>query len=153
MLNNPDVVPPAAADAAPKKPSSAPAQLPPPVDRRLELVQAQRGMMWCFVLKVGMDFTVNSARVLMPEPGYFLFVAAYLAVSLTTAYFVFRVARVMYGIGPAIVCACLIFAPCIGTLTVLILNGNTIDYLRKQGVKAGFMGATLAQLEELQRPA
>jgi hypothetical protein len=154
MLNDPDVVPPAAPDVAPEKPASGPAQLPTPVDRPLELAHAHRGMMWCFALKFGVDFMANSAKLLMPEVAYYLFMAFFLAVSLTTAYFTFRAARVMYGTGPAVVCACLIFAPCIGTFTVLILSGNAIDHLRKLGVKGvGLMGATVAQLEELKKPA
>lgn len=115
----------------------------------IEMVQAQRGMMWLFVAKLGFDFSSGAANELLVEPVRIVFWVAYLVVSGTVAYFVFRLASAIYGAGPGIICACLTVAPCLGSLTVLILNGNTMDRLRKAGVKVGMLGASAQQLREL----
>jgi hypothetical protein len=119
-------------------------------DEILEIVKAQRGMMWLFVAKLGLDFGAGAVRDLASQPFLAIYWAAYLAVSLAVAYFVFRLAKVVYGGGPAVICAALIFAPCAGSLAVLIINGNSMDRLRKAGVKVGMMGATALQLRELE---
>lgn len=118
-------------------------------DSTLEIVRSQRGMMWLFLAKIGMDFTVGIARELLSGPPWMAFLCSFLAVNIAIAYFVFRLSNAIYGIGPGIVCFALTLAPCLGTFTVLVLNGNAMDCLRKSGVKVGFMGATKSQLAEL----
>ncbi|MBC7852539.1 MAG: hypothetical protein IAF94_03800 [Pirellulaceae bacterium] len=116
----------------------------------LEMVKAQRGMMWLFIAKLGLDFGFSATRDLASQSVEILFWIAYLLVSLAVSYFVFRLTRVVYGIGPAVICAALIFAPCAGSFAVLVINGGTMDRLRKLGVKVGFLGATAAQVAELE---
>lgn len=116
----------------------------------LEMVKAQRGMMWLFIAKLGLDFGFSATRDLAGPTVQAVFWIAYLLVSITVSYFVFRLTRVIYGMGPAIVCAGLIFAPCAGSFAVLVINGGVMDRLRKLGVKVGFMGATAAQVAELE---
>lgn len=122
-------------------------------DEIVEMVKAQRGMMWLFVAKLGLDFSSGSVRILLGQPYLAFYWVIYLVVSLSIAYFVFRLAKIVYGVGPAVICAALIFAPCVGSLAILIINGNTMDRLRKAGVKVGMMGATALQLKELEAPA
>jgi hypothetical protein len=117
------------------------------------MVKAQRGMMWLFLAKLGMDFTVMAAQEFLQGPALFVFYAAFAGIDLAIAYYVFRLSDLIYGSGPALVSAGLTLTPGMGTFAVLILNGNTIDRLRKAGVKVGFMGATKEQLEELVKPA
>jgi hypothetical protein len=125
----------------------------------LEMVRAHRGMMWLFLAKVGLDFGAPATRDLVGDPQgmtYWLIMAywmVYMGVSLAVAYFVFRLARVTYGAGPATICAVLVFIACFGTIIVLVLSGNTMDRLRKSGVKVGFFGATARQIEELENPS
>ena len=122
-------------------------------DEIVEMVKAQRGMMWLFVAKLGLDFGAGAVRDLASQPFLTIYWVAYLGVSLAVAYFVFRVAKVVYGGGPAVICAALIFAPCAGATAVLVINGNTMDRLRKAGVKIGFFGATVQQLRDLEASA
>lgn len=115
----------------------------------LDMVKSQRAMMWLFVARFGLDISTTAARDFNSGLLMFGFWLAYLGVSIALAYFVFRLANGVYGIGPAVVCVLLSFVPCLGTLTVLILNGNAMDRLRKMGAKVGFMGASAKQLQEL----
>jgi hypothetical protein len=115
----------------------------------LEMAQAQRGMMWLFLAKLGIDFSASIVAELPAGPAFFVYCLAFAAVDLAIAYYVFRLTNLTHGTGPALVSAGCTLTPGIGTFTVLILNGNTIDRLRKAGLKVGFMGATKSQLEEL----
>lgn len=122
---------------------------PPIVDERVELVVFQRSMMWLFLVRLGMDLGWGVALELLGPVLVWIFWLAYFVISLFVAYFVFRLVKVIYGSGPAVICAIITFAPCIGIFAILILNGNVVDRLRKLGVKVGFMGATAAQFREL----
>jgi hypothetical protein len=136
---------------APQTVSSPPATDGSPVraDSTLAIVRAQRGMMWLWLAKLGLDFAFSAAPDMLGPALSIAYYIPFLAVSIAIAYFVFRITHLVYGIGPALVCTLLAFLPCAGTITVLILNGQTMDRLRKLGVKVGFMGATRQQLEEL----
>jgi hypothetical protein len=123
--------------------------MPDTRDVTIDLAQSQRGMMWLFAAKFALDFGAGMVRDAASPPLQAVYLAAYLLVSLAVAYFVFRIARVIYGTGPAVVCGFLIFAPCLGTLTVLVLNGTSMDRLRKSGVKSGFFGVDVRELEKL----
>ncbi len=115
----------------------------------VEIVLAQRGMMWLFIAKLGVDFTVNMAQEFGAGPIPIAYLSIFVLVALAMGYFVFRLSNATYGIGPAVVCTALSFVPCLGLFTILILNGSTMDRLRKSGVKVGFMGATKTQLAEI----
>src|SRR5688500_1741727 len=126
---------------APHSPAS-PAERIEPQSNSLVLVTSQRAMMWLLIAKLGFDFSAGAVGDLLAPPLLLVYWLAYLVVSAAIAFFVFRLANFVYGVGPVIICAVLSFLPCLGTLTVLVLNGNVMDRLRKTGVKVGFMGAT-----------
>lgn len=115
----------------------------------LEILRAHQGMMWTVVAKFGFDFAFGMVFNESPLMVKIPFLCAFVAVELAIAYFVFRLANAIYGIGPGITCAALSILPCLGVFVVLILNGTTADLVRKAGVKIGFMGVTKAQLEAL----
>lgn len=52
-----------------------------------------------------------------------------------------RLANAMHGTGIAIVCAILMFVPCVGLLTLLLLNQQATGRLKKAGFKVGLLGA------------
>jgi hypothetical protein len=116
----------------------------------LDLATSHRGMMWLFAVKLTMDFCAGIVRDAVSPPFQIVYLLAYLVVSGAVAYFVFRAARIVYGVGPAVVCGALIFAPCLGAFVVLVLNGTLIDRLRKHGVKSGFFGPDRREMERLQ---
>ena len=120
--------------------------------RVLGIVDAQRGMMWLFVFKLGFDFTASIAAELFDPYLRVAYFIALVAVTVSTAYFAFRLANALYDTGTAIVFMILSAMPCLlGTFVILMLNGAAMDQLRKLGVKVGFMGASAMQLDELQK--
>lgn len=130
--------------------SSPLAKTDPAFDRTsLEMVIGQRGMMWMLILKLVVDMLFNAASGLPVGSMLYGLLAVYIIACLIAAYFVFRLANAVYGIAPGLICAAATFVPCIGLFAVLILNGTTMDQLRKRGIKVGFMGATKTQVDEL----
>ena len=45
-----------------------------------------------------------------------------------------------------IVCGLLALIPCIGLITLLIINSKATSILRRNGIRVGFLGANLADL-------
>lgn len=117
--------------------------------RVLRIVRAQRGVMWLFLFKLGFDFTASIAAELFDPYLRVAYFIALVAVTVSIAYFAFRLANALFGTGPAFVCMILSAMPCLGTFAILVLNGAAMDQLRKLGVKVGFMGASAMQLEQL----
>lgn len=124
--------------------------LPHPDTHILEMARAQRGMIWMLALKLAIDFTFMQATQFLPQFPLMLYYAAALLVLVAVIFFTARLAYALYGVGPAILCGVLLFAPCVGLLTILMLNGTAMDRLRKAGVKSGFMGVTKDQLAQLE---
>ena len=122
-------------------------------EEMLDVAKSQRGMMWLFAAKFALDFGASTIRGTMREgdiqPLVIVYLAVYTLVSLAVAYYVFRTARVIYDVFPAIICGLIVLSPCLGTLTILVLNGTTMDRLRKAGVKSGFFGVDKRELEKL----
>ena len=114
----------------------------------LSILRSQRGMMWLFLLKIGLDFTVSMARELPSRPLQIAYLCVFVLVEGSIAYFAFRISNAIFGLGPALVCSLMTLIPCMGMFSVVILNGTVIDRLRKSGVSVGFMGATKLQLEQ-----
>lgn len=54
---------------------------------------------------------------------------------------IFLLAKELYNVGVAILCAALMIVPCISLITLLIVNGRATAFLKAQGVNVGFMGA------------
>jgi predicted Zn finger-like uncharacterized protein len=76
----------------------------------------------------------------------FLGIAA-LGVSLAAAVFVFLLATKVYSTGLGIVLAILTLLPCIGLITLLIINSKATSTLNRNGVHVGFLGAKLSDLD------
>lgn len=112
-------------------------------------VKSQRAMMWLMLVKLVLDFYSGIANESLGKPIVLVFWLAYLAVGVAIAFFMYRLADAMYGMGPAVICALTSLAPCLGVFAILILNGNAMDWLRKRGIKSGFMGVTPEQIQDL----
>jgi hypothetical protein len=69
-----------------------------------------------------------------------------LAVIITTAVMVFRLAITIYGTGTGVLMGILTLIPILGLVSLLIVNGKATGILRSHGIKVGFMGAARAQI-------
>jgi hypothetical protein len=84
-----------------------------------------------------------------PPPVSMLLGVGILVTILVAAVFVFRLASLVYSTAAGVVCALLTVIPCIGLITLFVVNSRATAVLRQNGIRIGFFGADLAQL----RPA
>jgi uncharacterized membrane protein len=54
---------------------------------------------------------------------------------------IFLLAQAIYNTVVALICAVVMFIPCIAFITLAIVNSKATSYLQAHGVKVGFMGA------------
>jgi len=74
------------------------------------------------------------------------------AVILTGAVFAVQMARALYSTAVAVVCAILLLIPCVGLLTLLLLNGRATQRLTAAGLKVGLLGADPAEVARVLGP-
>jgi hypothetical protein len=53
-------------------------------------------------------------------------------------------ANKVYGLAAAICVVILSFVPCVGLITLLVVNGKATNILRDKGYHVGFLGADLS---------
>ena len=69
-----------------------------------------------------------------------------LLIGLASTVFVFLLATNVYSTAVGVVCGLLALIPCIGLITLLIINSKATGILRQNGIRVGFLGANLAEL-------
>ena len=87
---------------------------------------------------------IASQNVARDDPNSILPVIALAIILGLFGFIIFAVARmgyVMHGVVHAIIYAVAMMVPCLGLILLLILNSRVTDYLSRNGVKVGLMGA------------
>jgi hypothetical protein len=72
-----------------------------------------------------------------------------LVVIVAGVWFAVQMARALYGTAIAIVCGLLLFVPCVGLITLLVLNNRATHQLRAAGLKVGLLGADPADVDRM----
>ncbi|MFO1092210.1 MAG: hypothetical protein U0992_02710 [Planctomycetaceae bacterium] len=60
---------------------------------------------------------------------------------------VFFLTRELHGVGRAVVCAVLMFVPCVSLITLLIVNQGATKFLQGHGVQVGFFGVDPSRIQ------
>jgi hypothetical protein len=149
MLNNPDNIPP----GSPRLMVASAIARPPrrPVDPTTEMIVAQSGMMRMFFFKLVLEVGCGVAFML-PDLFVVGYGLAYLAVCIATAHFAYRLAKAMRGTTDGVAHAFLAILPCAGFLSVLMLNGQAIDRLRKLGIQVPYGGLSFPHWDGVHSP-
>lgn len=112
-----------------------------PADLR-NVARYQKGVLVCILvyilLIVSQFFVPESLRPLLA------FVA--LGVVVAGTVFVFMLAIAMHSVGVGILLGLLTLLPCIGLITLLVVNGQATNVLRQNGIRVGLLGADMSQL-------
>jgi hypothetical protein len=75
-----------------------------------------------------------------------------LGVIVTGAVFAVQMARALYGTGVAVACAIMLLIPCVGLLTLLVLNNRATARLNAAGLKVGLLGADPSEVARVLGP-
>jgi hypothetical protein len=97
----------------------------------------QKGILVCILFYIVL---VVIQFLLPPDLRLFLGIAA-VVLSITATVFVFLLATQVYSTGLGVLLAILTLIPCIGLITLLIINNKATNVLRKHGVRVGLLGA------------
>jgi cytochrome bd-type quinol oxidase subunit 2 len=83
------------------------------------------------------QFSQSNHLVSFSEAGITL---AICILAIFAAFTVFMLAKELSGTGVAILCAILMFVPCVALVTLLIVNQMATRFLKSQGIRVGFLG-------------
>jgi hypothetical protein len=114
--------------------------------RRSELrsiAMYQRGIMACILLYI---CTVVIAMAL-PGQMPLLRLAVVLVTGLISTVLVFLLSVQLFGAGLGVLFGFLTLIPCVGLITLLVINGQATGTLRRHGYHVGFLGADLSQFD------
>lgn len=106
----------------------------------------QRAVLLCLLVQIlGGVASVLIAPSVTP-PIALLLNLGLLLIGLASTVFVFLLATNVYSTAVGVVCGLLALIPCIGLITLLIINSKATGILRQNGIRVGFLGANLAEL-------
>jgi hypothetical protein len=132
----------------PPQQGGLPTGLPPDDREKLrEVAKAQRYINLEILGYIGAGVVL---RTLQGVPGgQILGGLVGLAVVLAGCVFIVQMARALYNTGVAVLCAILLFIPCVGLLTLLIVNNRATARLQAAGIKVGLLGAEPGEVDRV----
>jgi hypothetical protein len=98
-------------------------------------------------VRVGQAAPVGEQAPLVHVAIYIALGASYVIAGLYAMISVFSLAMKVYGTGPGIAMAICTLFPCIGLIILVIINAMATSILRKNGVRVGFLGARMSDLQ------
>lgn len=109
-------------------------------EKLIRVARYQRWVIYALLANIVLNITIMS----LARQGVMVQVLG-LAVALGVVAFailsIFLLQKEVSNVGVAILCAILMFIPCISLITLLVVNQGATKYLQSRGVKVGFMGA------------
>jgi hypothetical protein len=103
----------------------------------------QKGILWCILAYLIAVF----GQFAVPPSVRLLVGIVFTAVAALATVFVFLLALNLYGVAMGIVLGILTLIPCIGLITLLVINQKATGLLNKRGYRVGLLGAKLSQFK------
>jgi hypothetical protein len=88
------------------------------------------------------------AQFAVPQELRIVLGLVFMGVAVAATVFVFLLAIKVYQVGLGVLLGILTLIPCIGLITLLIINGKATAVLQKHGYRVGFLGADMAQFQQ-----
>jgi len=117
----------------------------------VQIARFQRAINLLILAHIGL-YGVALPLQKIPVLGPMVLGIAGLAVGIASIVAVVRLANVLHGTGVAVLCAILMFVPCLNLLTLLVLNSGATSRLRKAGYRVGLLGADPDEVARSPRP-
>jgi uncharacterized membrane protein len=100
------------------------------------IAKCQRTILYCILANIAC-LIVN---FVLPVELRLIAAILLIVVAVISAFFLFRLASILYGTVLAIIFVIFSVAPCLGLLILLMVNGSATAKLQKNGIKVGFLG-------------
>jgi hypothetical protein len=104
----------------------------------------QKAVLWCILAY----FVAIIAQFAVPADYRIFLSLVLIPVALAATIFVFLLAMRVYSVVIGIVLGVLTMIPCIGLITLLVINQKASGILAKHGYKVGLMGANLSEFQK-----
>ena len=113
-------------------------------EKMRSVARYQRLVMYALLANIGLNVLSLGLRgSVRGEAGLgvaLAILAAALAIAAFSVTAMFLLANTLHNPVVGVICAVLMFVPCISLITLLIVNGQATSFLSSRGVKVGFMG-------------
>lgn len=115
-------------------------------DKLRRVAKYQRAVIFALLVNIVVNVVVTSAGEL-PLPAAIGLLVLILCVVVITIASIFLLARELYSIGIAVLCAVLMIVPCVALIMLLIVNQKATKFLQQNGVKVGLFGVDPARIQ------
>ena len=105
------------------------------------IATAQRRIILCILAQLVLYVALIAGQKALPPAVLVVLFLGMLAVDILAMVFVFMLTTKMYGTGLGVLLGILTLAPCVGLITLLVVNGKATSILRQNGLKVGLLGA------------
>src|SRR6202012_5247243 len=100
-----------------------------------EIAQRQRGIIMCILGLFVFYGAMIAGQTKLPPMVLLGLAGGMLALDITAMVFVFLLTTKLYGVGVGILLGILTFAPCVGLITLLVVNAKATAILKEAGLK------------------
>jgi hypothetical protein len=106
------------------------------------VAQYQKGILVCILIYfIAVLFQVGLPPELRP-----VLALGVMLLGIVGTVFVFLLAMKVYSTGVGILLGILTLVPCIGLITLLVVNGKATAILKQNGIRVGLLGANLSEI-------
>ena len=131
--------------------AAAPSNLPPAErDKLREIARYQRNINLVILCYFGAGFLIRALNEL--AVGRIVGGVIAVGVLVAGAYFAVMMARALYSTAVAVISGILLLVPCVGLLTLLVLNNRATARLGAAGIKVGLIGADPSEIARVLGP-
>jgi hypothetical protein len=118
----------------------------PQKEKLRRVAKYQRAVIFAVLVNVILNVVFGATREASPAVWLILMALALVVVGISMAS-IALLANELYGVGRAVLCGLLVVVPCVGIITLLIVNQSATRFLQAQGIKVGFMGVKPEQIQ------
>ena len=108
-----------------------------------EIAQRQRAILLCILAIFILYVPAIGMQQMLPLLVRLGLAFAVLVVDIVAVVFVFLLTTKLYGVGVGILVGILTLIPCVGLITLLVVNAKATTILRAAGLKVGLLGASV----------
>ncbi|MDG2383676.1 MAG: hypothetical protein P8N76_18535 [Pirellulaceae bacterium] len=126
---------------SPDSPSPAVGVISGSHDDLRKVAKFQKGVLVCILIQLVVVFI---CLIVLPSELVIIALGISSIVGIVSAVFVFLLSVQVYGVALGIVFGVGCLLPCIGLISLLVVNGKATAVLKQNGIKVGLLGADLS---------
>ena len=112
---------------------------PPNREKARKVAEYQRWVIYALLANILLYIVAlpNARNDLLTS---FIIIAFFLLIGFFAVFAVYMLAKEVSNPGVAVICAILMFMPCVSLITLLVINQKATSFLQSQGIHVGLLG-------------